>query len=41
MGSIEDVHRGPAVVPVADIRRDTLFASGSDGVADEALLSLS
>ena len=30
VGSIEQVHRGPAVEPVADIRRDTLLASYCD-----------
>jgi hypothetical protein len=38
MRSIESVHRGPAVEPVADKRRDTLLASQSDHVGDEALL---
>ena len=37
-GSIQPMHRGPAVEPVAYIRRDTFFASHSDQVGDEALL---
>ena len=36
-GGIEPVHRGPAVEPVADIRRDALLAGQSDQVGDEAL----
>src|SRR5271169_3963655 len=36
-GSVEPMHRGPAVAPVADERGDTLLASYGDHVADEAL----
>ncbi len=36
--SIEQMHRGPAVEPVADIRRNTFLPSDSDHVGDEALL---
>jgi len=37
-GSIEHVHRGPAVAPVTDIRRGALLAGYIDQVTHEALL---
>src|SRR5271155_4172004 len=36
-GGIEEVHCGPAILPVADKRRDALFTSQTDQVGDEAL----
>jgi hypothetical protein len=38
VSGIEAVHCGPAVEPIADIRRNTFFAGYSDHVRDEALL---
>ena len=37
-GSIEAVSRGPAVEPVADVRRNTLFARDLDRIGNETLL---
>lgn len=38
MGNIENMSRGPAVVSITHIRRDSLFTSQLDRVGDEALL---
>ena len=37
-GGIEPMHRRPSVHAVADVRRDALLASQSNGVGDESLL---
>jgi hypothetical protein len=40
MGNIEPVHRRPAVVPVAHIRRNALFSRDADQCRNEAVIAL-
>ena len=37
-GSIEEVGRGPAIEPIADVRRNALLAGETDRVSNKALL---